>query len=126
MFNTEVKNKNELNGTLPLKLFKKDKFVIAFIVYDFGTKKESKKFYTGRITKVGVDPQKNQIQDDFLHQIPKINSQEEFTGFAAYNIRFICNVDLGHILQHFKEPAFERRERYFFYDKDITCQETLQ
>lgn len=105
----------------------KDDFLIAFVIFNFGTKKEVKKYYVGCVKKVGVGRQKKQIEVDFLRKVHlKENAEANVIGFSYPSIRDLWKIDYDQVVQILSTPQSERRGRYFFNINDIKCKETLQ
>lgn len=93
---------------------KKNDFVIAYIIFDFGTQKEYKKFYVGKLLKLGVGRKNSQIEADFLRRIPKLTDDDSLVGFSQSKLQDVWKIDADQILHNLKEPKFKRRGRYFF------------
>ena len=91
-------------------------FIVAYIIFDFGTKKEAKKFYIGKILKIGVGRSKGQIKVDFLRKIPTKEkmSENEMIGFSYPRIRDCWNIDPDQIYENLRSPVVENRGRLFF------------
>lgn len=107
---------------LPLKP-KKGDFVIAFIIFNFGTKKEMKKYYVGRVEKMRVGRSKKQIEIDFLRRIPSVHEGDE-SGFSFPNTRDVWKVDEENVEEVLPKPT-EKRGRFFFNVKTMQCTESL-
>lgn len=96
----------------------KDDFVIASLIYNFGTRKEITKYFIGRVIAKNVGRGKNQIKVDMLR---KAGRNEDTTSFKYPQIRDIWCVDIDQITKKL-QPIKERRNVYYFKDDDIGCE----
>ncbi len=107
------------------KIQENKSYVIAFLIFDFGTKKEVKKYYVGKVKKVNVGRNKKQIAIDFLRRVHRKESTN-VTGFSFPNIADPWKIGFDQIVQILPDPHSERRGRIFFENDTIMCPEPLQ
>lgn len=106
----------------------KDDFVLTYIIYDFASKKKSKKFFVGKVLNLNVGRNKKQIEVDFLRRIPtKDKESDDVIGFSRpISRQDVWKVDPDTILQNLGQSESERRGRYFFKSTTIKCDDVLQ
>ena len=104
--------------------FQVNDYAIVFLIFHFGTTSEIKKFYVGKIQKIGVGKNRSQVRLNMMRKIPT-DSRKDTIGFCYPNIPDICNVDPLHIVQNFGVLA-ENRSRIFICKSSIKIMETFQ
>lgn len=105
---------------------KEDDYILAYIIFNFGTKKEMKKFYVGKVVKLKVGRKKNQIEAKFFRKIPSKDVNGTTVGFSEPPLKDVWKIDPDQIIQNLQQPASERRGRVFFEQSAIKYDGIIQ
>lgn len=100
--------------------------VVVFIIFDFGNKRETKKYYLGQVLCTLVGRDKKQTKLDFIRKLNNSSLQEnDVSAFHFPNIRDQWSVNAQQIAEKLPEPFKIHRGRFYFMNADIKCCEPL-
>lgn len=101
-------------------------FVTVFLVYNFGTAKETKKYFVAKVIQRNVGRNEDQIKVDLYRKGAVGPYDEKLIAFKPSQLRDQWNVSADQIVQKLPHPCKERRGTVFFLTSQILCDAPLQ